>query len=323
MIEILHAPPLVTVQDLGRPGYRAAGVPVGGAMDWWALRVGNLLVGNVPDAAALEWALGAGRLRFDRAVWLALTGAAVSATVNGLPIAAGEAQHAPAGSELSIDRIHRGRFAYVAVRGGIDVPLTLGSRATYIPGRLGGLDGRALRMGDRLPIGGATTASPLAGLGARPIPGPADGERAVRVVAGPHRALFSTASWDAFLGAELSVAAASDRTGYRLEGLRLPDRIPAALPSEPVCPGAIQVTTGGQPIVLMADAPTVGGYPVIAVVCSVDLPWVAQRGTGERLRFRSVSPEAAQEARARVADELAERGRLARAPAGEAPRDVG
>ncbi len=303
MIEILHAPPLVTVQDMGRGGYRAAGVPVGGAMDPGSLRAGNLLVGNAPDAAALEWALGAGRIRVDHPAWLALTGAPVSATLDGVPIASGEAHHAGAGSVLSIDRIHRGRFVYIAIRGGIDVPLVLGSRATYIPARLGGLHGRSLRSGDRVPIGVTAPFSPAA-LRAPLTAGAAGAERAVRVVAGPHRALFAAASWHTLLGAELTVAGASDRMGYRLEGVRLSDRIPAALPSEPLCPGAIQVTAAGQPIVLMADAPTVGGYPVIAVVCSVDLPVVAQRGIGERVRFRSVSPEAAQDALARARGEL-------------------
>lgn len=295
MIQVLEAPPYLTVQDLGRPGYRSQGVPASGAMDRWAFSITNVVVGNPPDAAALEWALGPGSIRIEGATAVAVGGASVQATLNGAPMASYRTYHASAGSVVAVDRLVHGRFAYLAVGGGLDAPLVLGSRSTYLPARFGGLEGRILRPGDRLALMPPTAA---------PVPDgftlPADLEPqwspVMRVVLGPHPGLFADAAVATLTTGEFTVTRASDRMGYRLSGPALPHRHDAALPSEPACAGAIQVPSSGQPIVLMADGPTVGGYPVIGVVCAADLPALTQRVPGEPVRFEVIDVRDAQRA---------------------------
>ena len=153
VIEIVAAPPYLTVQDQGRPGHRAEGVPGGGAMDSWALAVANVIVGNRADSAALEWSLSGGRIRWERSGVFVLAGAEVEATLNGEPVPMWRSQRAEAGSELVITRLLSGRFLYVAFAGGVDVPLVLGSRSTYLAARFGGLEGRMVRSGDWLMVG--------------------------------------------------------------------------------------------------------------------------------------------------------------------------
>jgi biotin-dependent carboxylase-like uncharacterized protein len=266
MITLSTAPPFATVQDLGRFGHRASGVPVSGAMDPDALRLANSLVGNPLDAAAIEWALGGGVLVFRNATHYALAGA----------VRAPRSATAQPGDMIALAPPDRGRFYYVAVEGGIDVPLVLGSRSTYLPGKFGGLEGRILRSGDQLAVGASR------GQAKAPAEPPRDGP--IRVIMGPHREAFTTDQRQQFLATEFRIAAASDRAGYRLDGTPLSGDFGGRL-SEPVCPGAIQITTGGQPIVLMPDAPTVGGYPVIGVVHSADLGRLAQRLTGDAVHF--------------------------------------
>jgi antagonist of KipI len=296
MIEITAAPPFLTVQDQGRPTYRAQGVPSGGAIDTWALTVANAIVGNAADAAALEWSLGSGRIRWHDAGAFALAGASVDATLDGAPIAMHRCYRAREGSVLAVQRFAAGRFAYLACAGGIDTVPVLSSRATYLSARFGGLEGRLLRAGDRLDVGVAAAPYRAAGFTVPRELEPRYDAEECRVVAGPHAALFSADAWSALTATTYAIDGASDRMGYRLVGPALQHQGDAALPSAPVCPGAVQVPAGGRPIVLMADAPTVGGYPVIAVVCTADLPVVAQRTPGEAIRFRVVSVEDAQRA---------------------------
>ena len=310
MIEITAAPPFLTVQDLGRPGYHAQGVPSGGAMDPWAFSVANALVGNVGTAAGLEWSLGSGRIQWHDAGAFALAGATVDATLDGAPVAMHRWYRAREGSVLALHRFAAGRFAYLACAGGIDTLPVLGSRATYLSARFGGLEGRLLRSGDRLEVGRSPV--PLRGVGFT-IPRelePRYETAECRVVVGPHAALFGAESWSALTTTTYTIDSASDRMGYRLVGPPLQHQGHAALPSAPVCPGAVQVPAGGRPIVLMADAPTVGGYPVIAVVCSADLPLVAQRCPGEALRLRIVSVDDAQRALRRRAGAVHTIGQL-------------
>lgn len=264
MITVLAAPPLLTVQDQGRPGARASGVPVAGAMDPLALAAANLLVGNPPDAAGLEWALGGGSIRFERAAWFALGGATAPARLEGVPVAPGLAHVATPGSVLKIGQFTSGTFLYVALEGGIDVPVVLGSRSTYLPARLGGLEGRRLRAGDRLPL-----------------------------LRGPAADLLDAAGWEQLLGAEFRVTASVSRMGYRLEGPALACHAASDRVSEPTVPGAVQVPPGGQPIILMADGPTIGGYPHVAVIPRLDLGRVAQLRPGESLRFALITTEQA------------------------------
>ncbi|HWZ28840.1 MAG TPA: biotin-dependent carboxyltransferase family protein [Gemmatimonadales bacterium] len=274
MISIVQAPAYLAVQDLGWPSSRSAGMPLSGAMDRWALTAANLMVGNAPDAAALEWALTGGRLRFGRDTQVAVCGPGVSTTLAF-----------PAGGEFDLVRPTEGRFLYLAVSGGLDVPEVLGSRSTYMPAGIG----HRLKAGDTVPMGAPSKGRPRMPAGA-----PNYESGVVRVVAGPQRELFTSPAWERFLESTWRVSRASDRMGYRLEG-DVPVAAPAAdLPSEAACVGAVQVPPDGLPIVLMADGPTVGGYPKIAVVISADLPVMAQRAVGGSLRFREVSIEESQ-----------------------------
>jgi biotin-dependent carboxylase-like uncharacterized protein len=270
-------------------------------MDPWALSTANVLVGNPPEAAALEWGLAAGTIRWHRGGSCALAGARVEATLDGTPLEMHRTYRVEAGSTLSVRRFAGGRFMYLAVDGGIDVPVVLGSRATYLPAAFGGLEGRLLRAGDRLALGQPTGAAPAPGFRVPPPLEPRYETTACRVVPGPHASLFGPSGWQQLVSAPFSIDARSDRMGYRLSGRALQHTVDTSLPSAPVCTGAIQVPAGGSPIVLMADAPTVGGYPVIAVVSSVDLPLIAQRQPGAEIRFLTATvPEIQRALRARA-----------------------
>jgi antagonist of KipI len=275
VITIVQAPAYCTVQDRGWLDLRGAGMPVSGAMDRWAMATANISAGNAPDAAVLECALTAGRVRFDGEARIAMCGPDVET-----------ARSVRAGEEVELPRPTAGRFLYLAVAGGVDTPPVLGSRSTYLPAGLG----HAIKTGDRIPIG-----STRAGAGTgRPARRPAYEAGVVRVVEGPQRRLFSDTEWNRFVAAEWTVSRASDRMGYRLEGAAPVAAPRADLPSEAACVGAIQVPPDGWPIVLMADGPTVGGYPKIAVVITADLPILAQRQPGAAVRFEETSVKEAQ-----------------------------
>jgi antagonist of KipI len=303
MISITRAPPYLTVQDGRRRHARAAGVPQGAAMDSFALGAANALAGNQVDAAGLEWALGGGSLKFDEDVVFCLAGAKARALVSGRIAAPYTTIHAHAGDELTIEQISGGRFLYLAVRGGIDVPTTLGSRSTYLPGRFGGYLGRTLKRGDSLPLDSPSGHPPAAGFHCPADLLPRYETGIVHITRGTHADLFDEIAWRTLTESEYRVSAASDRTGYKLEGPSLANSA-GALPSEASCPGAIQIPGDGFPIVLMADAPTVGGYPKIAVVAEADLPIIAQRSPGDTIRFELITIEQSQRALKRRASDL-------------------
>jgi biotin-dependent carboxylase-like uncharacterized protein len=200
--------------------------------------------------------------------------------VDGRPVRTWTSLWIDAGAELRIGRITRGRFLLIAVRGGIDVPVVMGSRSTLLSAGLGGLEGRRIRNGDTLPIGDSWNSR-----APRTAAGPAVFDGIIHIARGPQAELFDGGAWDALLGAEIIVSHASDRTGYRLQGAKLHCRVAAALPSEPTCVGAIQVPDGGEPIVIMHDGPTIGGYPKIAVIRSESISRFAQHMPGERVSF--------------------------------------
>ena len=303
MITVVKAPAYLTVQDCGRTHGRAAGVPPGGAMDVFAISAANAMVGNDAGAAGLEWALGGGSIRFERDCAFALAGARVGASLDGKDVAPCTTAHARAGSTLSVEQFISGRFLYVAVSGGIDVPILMGSRSTYLPARFGGYEGRRLKSGDSIPLGPERSQRPEAGLHcAADLMPPYEGG-IVHVTSGTHEKMFDEAAWRVFTESSYRVSASSDRTGYKLEGTRIGNPI-GTLPSEAGCPGTIQVPGDGLPIALMADAPTVGGYPKIAVVSEADLPILAQRRPGESVRFELVGIEHSQRASRRRAADL-------------------
>lgn len=284
---------LATVQDAGRPGHRADGVPLSGAMDVPALRDANLLVGNDAGAAGIEWALAGGKVRASIPVVVAVTGAVVELSRNGERELADTPIVLDRGDELVVGRFVRGAFMYLAVRGGIDVPLVLGSRSTCIAAAFGGLDGRRIRAGDVLPLGDGSSA-PALSTALRPLTARREATSAIRVVERAASAALPGNFRDAFWVSEFTVSRSSDRAGFRLERSPHPGPALGVTPSEPVCVGAIQVPAGDSAIVLMPDGPTVGGYPTIGVVASVDLPVLAQKTPGEVVRFVRVGLDDAQ-----------------------------
>lgn len=303
MITITRAPPYLTVQDRGRKHSRNSGVPQSGAMDSFALRAANAVAGNQTDAAGLEWALGDGSITFEQEVAFSLGGAKAHATLAGKVVAPCTTTYARPGDALTIEHISGGRFLYIAVSGGIDVPVILGSRSTYLPGRFGGYLGRILKRGDVLALGPQPSHTPAEGFhcGADLLPRYDTG--IVHITRGTHADLFDESAWRALTDGEYRVAAASDRTGYKLDGRALANPV-GTLPSEASCPGAIQIPGDGLPIALMADAPTVGGYPKIAVVAEADLPMIAQRSPGEAIRFELITIEQSQRLLKRRAADL-------------------
>ena len=284
VITVITSPPFATIQDLGRTGFRDSGVPVSGLADRESGLALNEILGNHPNAAMIEWAVGGGTLRFDRATKIAVGGADVIHSINGIPADQWVPTVVGKGDELRIERIVHGRFVLIAVRGGIDVPVVLGSRSTLLSAGIGGLDGRRLRNGDQLRIGDHVIArhDDIHDIKRTHRP---DVEGPVVVMRGPQASLFDDVAWGTFLSAEYVVSLASDRSGYRLDGATISHSGDAALPSEPACVGAIQIPDGGTPIVIMNDGPTVGGYPKIAVITASCMSRFAQLAPGDRVRF--------------------------------------
>ena len=299
MIRVIVPGLMTTVQDRGRWGRQSLGVPVAGPMDPYAHRMANALVGNEVGAATLEATLGGPELAFDDERIVAVAGAAFELTLDGRRVSMHEPFVAPAGSRLAFGRRLRGARAYVAVSGGIDVPLMLGSRATHVTSRMGGLDGRPLRTGDRLPLGkrgresfSSTSRDSRAvrQIVVEKTPVPFSEEVAIiRVLPGPQMADFADDALAILQSAAYRVGAQSDRMGFRLEGPRLVHARAAETISDATPLGALQVPASGQPILLMADRPTTGGYPKIATVITADVGVAGQLAPGDALRFVACS----------------------------------
>jgi len=306
---------LTSVQDLGRTGFRQSGVSVGGALDSHALRVANALVGNDDNAAGLEATLGTVHLRFDDERIVAWCGGAFAVRINDDELPPGHAGFVAKDAELTTVAPDDGGRAWLAISGGIDVPLVLGSRSTDLRGNFGGHEGRALRDGDVIPLfkerrfpnrrpekdGDLEITAPWISEWSAPTPWAATAhrERFLRIVRGAHWDRFtpeaqSSLVTNSFVTNSFVVTPDSDRMGARLDGPEL-ERIEAAdLLSEAVAPGTLQVPPNGKPILLLGDCQTIGGYPKIAHVITVDLPVAAQLWPGDPVRFREVSLAEAQ-----------------------------
>ncbi len=294
-IEVVESGFFTTVQDLGRYGYQRYGVPVSGAMDRFALRAGNLLVGNEEGAAGLEMTFMGPRLRFLADCTIAITGANLGPMLNDQPVAMWESLPVLQGSVLSFQGPEDGIRAYLCVRGGIDAPPVLGSRSTFVRSKLGGFGGRALAPGDTLPVG-ESVGHPFVFAGRRLPAGRAPrygNAHAVRAVMGPQDDAFTAEGIATFLSQGYSVTPRSDRMGCRLQGPRVAHKGGADIVSDGTPNGAVQVTGDGMPIVLLADCGTTGGYTKIATVISVDLPALGQAQPGDTVTFRAVSLEEA------------------------------
>jgi antagonist of KipI len=273
------------VVDAGRPRTRGLGVPVGGAADRFAHAIGNALVGNLPDAAALEVTHVGPTLLADAPLACVLFGAPFAVATNKRPLVAGTTFTLEPGEELRIGGTSRGLRAYLCVRGGLDAPLVLGSRSGFTP----------LRAGERLGCRTGTIASRRVEV--EPDPG-----AALRILPGAHADWFPPG---ALLGGAFEVTPASNRMGLRLAGDPLP--VPAGeIVSEPVCPGTVQVTRDGQCIILGADGQTIGGYPKIAQVIAADLDRLGQLRPGSKVAFHPVRLDEAEELWRRRAARLGE-----------------
>jgi len=278
---------LTTVQDRGRWGFQSRGVPVAGPMDPFSHRLANALVGNDPDAAGLEITLLGPELEFDDERVVAVAGAKFALTVDGRPVASGSGAGAflvGAGGRLRFGARAQGARAYLAVGGGIAVPPVLGSRSTHVISAMGGHEGRALRVGDRLPLGPAASTRRAARPPDLIVPLPA-GHARVRVLPGPQRERFSNEALDVLQSSPYAIAQNSDRMGFRLVGPPLAHAGGADIVSDATPLGALQVPASGQPILLMADRQTTGGYPQIATAITADLPLAAQLAPGDQLTF--------------------------------------
>lgn len=284
-----------TVQDAGRPGWQRYGVPVSGAADRRSYALANLLVGNAEGEAALECTLVGPRLRFLGPTAVAVCGGDLAPRLNGEMLPLCRCVEVRAGDELSFGPCRSGCRAYVAFAGGLDAMPVMGSRSTYTRAAFGGVEGRPLRAGDRLGfrLPYVRPAAPEE-RSAEPEAYPA--EALLRVVLGPQQDRFSPEGIETFLSSPYAVTAEWDRMGCRLCGPAIRHRTDANILSDGIPPGAVQVPDSGQPIVMLADRQTLGGYAKIAAVISADLPLAAQAKAGDVLRFRAVSPEEAREA---------------------------
>ena len=286
---------LTTVQDLGRYGYQRFGVPVSGAMDDFALRAANLMVGNEEGAGALELTVLGPTIVIESDTSIAITGGDLSPALDGEPVPLWETINVPAGSRLSFGGARDGLRSWLAVAGGIDVPMVMGSRSTYVRGGIGGLQGRALSAGDTL-----STLSPSGGVdvGRRlpeDFPAPSYGNsHQLRFVPGPQDEAFTEDAVSTLLGSIYSVSMDQDRMGCRLEGPALKHRSGPDIVSDGSPLGAVQVPGDGTPIVLLADRGTTGGYTKIATVIGADVGLLAQAMPGDEVTFSAVSVEDAQ-----------------------------
>lgn len=298
MIEILSSGLMNSVQDLGRPGYLDQGIGRGGAMDRPALRIANLLAGNDEGAAAIEVAVFPFRLRFQGTARFAVTGASCCASLNGLALPPWWSEAANSGDELRLDPPHAGSRAYVALGGGIDAPVVLGSRSTDLKSVFGGMEGRALMRGDRLPL--AASAGVAADRAVDPfhfrdrLGGTAGGTAMVlRIMPGAEFDRFTEAARQALLGADYLVSAENNRQGMRLEGPALTLDGKLELLSHGIMPGTIQVPPSGQAVIQLAEANTCGGYPKIGHVIEADLWKLGQAPSGSTIRFELIGRQAA------------------------------
>ena len=281
-----------TIQDKGRYGYQQMGIPVSGVLDAFAFQAANLLVGNLKNAAAMEITVMGPRLEIAVEADIAVTGAEIGMTVNAQAVEGWKSFRVQPGDILDIQQVKSGCRAYLAISGGIDVPEVMGSRATYVGGKIGGYRGRILKAGDVIKCGHARHPVRVREAPADMIPRyPSD--IVIRAIPGPQNDFFRE-GMDIIFQSDFMVSTKADRMGYRLQGpkVELKKGMPKSIISEPTMPGGVQIPADEQPIILMVEQ-TVGGYTKIVTVISVDLPKVAQATPGDTIRFEEVSLETA------------------------------
>jgi len=303
--------PLSTIQDAGRRGFQASGFAPGGAMDLPAARAANLLVGNAMDMAVLEMTMMGITAKFDCATHFALTGADFDAQLNDMPAPAYQAIRARAGDELRCGFAAAGCRGYLAVAGGFAIAPVLGSCSTNLKCGLGGFEGRKLVAGDALPLRWPELPLPRAGEYRMPVPTYIKGKAragaaniTLRAVPGPQESAFTKEGLAQFFSSQYAVTPASDRMGIKMEGAKIETHAGSDIISDGIAAGSVQVPASGQPIVMMADRQTTGGYAKIATVISADLHLLAQARPGDFVRFVPVTVREAQDIARRAAREM-------------------
>lgn len=296
-LQVIDVNGYATIQDSGRIGWRGFGVPASGPMDVFAFRAANTLASNAADCAAIEIGLGDITFQARQDCVIAATGAGYQLSIYIWEFPLWGSFFVRAGWKIRLNKIDNGMWAYLAVHGGIQTEPVLGSRSTYLRGALGGLEGRQLQVGDVLRPNLSFQSYEIS---ARILPEEArpnyDVHPTIGVIMGPQAEYFSKESIETFLSSEYSISLTSDRMGYRLEGPPLTHRSQTELVSEGMTFGSIQIPSSGKPIVMMADCPTMGGYPKIGTVASADLPLLVQCVPNKsRIRFRETTVEKAQE----------------------------
>lgn len=292
-IHVKQAGMLTTIQDLGRWGFGKFGMPVAGVMDEYAMRIGNILLENDENAPVSEVTLMGPMLSFEDTTDFVITGGDLQPRLNNQPINLWTIYHTKPGDTLNFSGIVKSCRSYIAVAGGFNVKPVMGSASTYLRGKLGGYDGRAIKAGDVLTT--AESSHPPISTGfVLPAEYHPDYRNSIRVILGPQDDAFTQEGIETFLSAEYCVTNEADRMGYRLDGPKIEHKSGADIISDGIALGAIQVPAHGTPIIMLADRQTTGGYTKIANVISVDIPSVAQKKPGDKLTFEKVSIEKAQ-----------------------------
>lgn len=305
-IKVLQAGFLATIQDLGRYGLQKYGVIVGGAMDIFAVRMANILVGNKENEGTIEITMFGTKLLFNEAHLIAITGGCLQPTIDDKPVLMWRPILVKKGQVLQFNGIKSGARAYIAFAGGLNVPKVMNSKSTYIPAKLGGFKGRQLQKGDILTCGEISNQAKyfVSQLEAMKIPFSWSVNHAsfytcrkpqsIRIIQGAEFEKFNDKSQQAFVETLYTLTVHADRMGYQLKGAKLQLKEKFELLSEGVTYGTIQVPSNGQPIILMADRQTTGGYPKIGQVISVDLPRLAQLQPNQQIKFEVVSIDEAE-----------------------------
>ena len=290
-VHVLRSGLLTTVQDTGRWGLQALGVPPAGPMDPWSHRMANALVGNAGEAATLEVTLKGPELAFEDERIVAVAGAAFAIDVDGQGQSPNTAFIVPAGARLRVGARRIGARGYVAVAGGFAVPKVLGSRSTHLVSRLGGVEGRALAAGDSLPLG--PPGGPRPGRrGEADLP-ESDRPTQIRVLPGPHQDRFAADALVLLQSSPYTLGNDSDRMGFRLNGPRLAHANGADIISDATPLGVLQVPASGRPVLLMADRQTTGGYAILATVITADIGLAGQLVPGDQIQFEACTMQEA------------------------------
>jgi len=292
-IKFMNGGLLTTIQDLGRYGYQKYGMPVAGAMDSYSLQLANWLVGNSRNEACFEITYLGPEIEFQSAATIGICGAMMQPMINGKMIAMNTCHQVKIGDMLTMGTVQKGMRAYLSIAGGIKIPEIMGSKSTYLRGKIGGFKGRKIETGDNIEIGDKlihqTKALPKALL---PV---FRNKQVIRVISGTEYNAFDQEGIHTFLNTEYTISNQNDRMGYRLSGPTIKHKSGADIISSGIVHGSVQVPGHGEPIIMMADHQTVGGYTKIANVISVDIPVLAQMKAGDKIRFKEITLEAAQE----------------------------